>query len=83
MWIHPLRPRDLGESQRAPGEVPNYANRLLWAIWAFIIGSAVFLGLRIYCKLSRSRALWWDDRLLAASWVRLSLFLYYWRSVSC
>jgi hypothetical protein len=29
----------------------------------------VFLALRIYCKLSRRRSLWWDDHFLVASWV--------------
>ncbi len=61
--------RDLGESERVPGEVPNYASRLNWAIWSFTIAAGVFLGLRIYCKLSRGRSLWWDDHFLIASWV--------------
>ena len=29
----------------------------------------LFLALRIYCKLSRSRGLWWDDHFLVVSWV--------------
>ncbi|KAK4124089.1 hypothetical protein N657DRAFT_376381 [Parathielavia appendiculata] len=53
----------------APREVPNYAGRLLWAIWTLTIASAVFLALRVYCRLSRNRSLWWDDWFLIASWV--------------
>jgi hypothetical protein len=56
----------------ATGEPPvlvSYASRLLWAIWAFTVASAVFLALRVYCKLSRGRSLWWDDHFLIASWV--------------
>jgi hypothetical protein len=44
---------------------------MLWAIWSFTIASAVFLALRVYCKLTRRRSLWWDDRFLIASWVQL------------
>lgn len=77
MWIHhglrhaasAMDLRDIGEPARAPGEVPNYASRMLWAIWAFTFASAVLLGLRVYCKLSRRRPLWWDDHFLIASWV--------------
>ncbi|KAF5003893.1 hypothetical protein FDECE_9598 [Fusarium decemcellulare] len=35
--------------------------------------AAVLLFLRIYCKLWRGRGLWWDDHLLIASWVALSI----------
>ncbi|KAK4132124.1 hypothetical protein BT67DRAFT_407277, partial [Trichocladium antarcticum] len=31
--------------------------------------STVFLGLRIYCKIWRSRGLWWDDLVLVISWI--------------
>ncbi len=52
----------------APG-VPNYAPRLMAATWLLTVFSAIFLGLRVYCKLSRGRRLWWDDHFLIASWV--------------
>ncbi|KAK4120726.1 hypothetical protein N657DRAFT_648913 [Parathielavia appendiculata] len=42
---------------------------MLWAIWSLTIAAAVFLALRLYCKLSRGRLLWWDDYFLIASWV--------------
>src|SRR4051794_24308999 len=64
--------RDLVEPAD-PGMVMNYASRLLWGIWSFTVASAVFLTLRIYCKISRGRVLWWDDHFLIASWVRPTL----------
>ncbi|KAH7321330.1 hypothetical protein B0I35DRAFT_501481 [Stachybotrys elegans] len=33
--------------------------------------SAVFLGLRLFCKVIRHRHLWWDDYILIASWICL------------
>ena len=70
MWKHSVViPRDLGAPNGAPAEVPNYASRMLWAIWTFTVASAVFLALRLYCKLLRRRPLWWDDYFLIASWV--------------
>jgi hypothetical protein len=47
----------------------NYAGRLLAATWLLTVFSAIFLGLRVYCKLFRGRRLWWDDHFLIASWV--------------
>ena len=67
--LHLVEPRrELVEAGQRSALV-NYASRLLWAIWAFTVASAVFLALRIYCKLSRGRFLWWDDHFLIASWV--------------
>ncbi|KAK4033022.1 hypothetical protein C8A01DRAFT_50312 [Parachaetomium inaequale] len=51
------------------GGAPNYAGRLLWAIWSLTIAAAIFLALRVYCKVTRRRSLWWDDHFLVASWV--------------
>ena len=68
MDLAALAGRDTAEAA-APREVPNYAPMLLWAIWAVTIVSAVFLGLRVYCKVTRHRALWWDDGFLILSWV--------------
>ena len=50
-------------------EVVGYAGRMLWAIWSLTVAATVFLALRVYCKLSRRRLLWWDDHFLIASWV--------------
>lgn len=68
MALRDLAGRDTAEAA-APRVVPNYAPMLLWAIWAVTIVSAVFLGLRVYCKLTRHRKLWWDDHFLILSWV--------------
>lgn len=38
-------------------------------IWVITFVSTAFLGLRVYCKLSRRNKLWWDDHFLLASWV--------------
>ncbi|KAI0408935.1 hypothetical protein F4802DRAFT_593791 [Xylaria palmicola] len=37
--------------------------------WTLTALAAVFLVLRIYCKLSRGRGLWWDDYILIAAFV--------------
>jgi hypothetical protein len=42
---------------------------LLATIWTLIAISGIFLALRVYCRLSRARSLWWDDIILIASWV--------------
>jgi hypothetical protein len=63
--LHEMDPRAL----LAKRPVMNYASRLNWAIWAFTIASAVFLALRVYCKFTRARTLWWDDHFLIGSWV--------------
>ncbi|KAF2970160.1 hypothetical protein GQX73_g3368 [Xylaria multiplex] len=39
--------------------------------WTLTALSAAFLSLRVYCKLSRGRGLWWDDYILIASFVSL------------
>ncbi|KAK2015658.1 hypothetical protein LZ32DRAFT_602306 [Colletotrichum eremochloae] len=46
----------------------NYGPRLLLAVWTLLCVSGGFIGLRIYCKVSRARALWLDDYVLVASW---------------
>ncbi|VUC25086.1 unnamed protein product [Clonostachys rosea] len=47
--------------------------RLLASCWSLTIASAILLFLRVYCKLWRSRGLWWDDHLLIISWVSLAI----------
>ncbi len=39
--------------------------------WSLTTLAAVFLVLRIYCKVSRRGRLWWDDGILVVSWVSL------------
>ena len=47
----------------------NAGPKLVASIWALQAAAAAFLGLRLYCKLSRHNRLWWDDYLLIGSWV--------------
>ena len=72
MASHSLARRDTADAA-APHEVVNYAPMLLWAIWVLTIVSGLLLGLRVYCRLTRNRALWWDDYFLILSWVRRCL----------
>jgi hypothetical protein len=39
------------------------------AIWVLTMSSALFLGIRLWCR-NRFSKLWWDDALLTLSWVR-------------
>ena len=48
----------------------DYGPQLNMTIWFLTGVSALFLGLRIYCKIWRNRSVWWDDYLLVLSWVR-------------
>ena len=48
----------------------NGGTRLVASIWCLAAFSAVFLALRLYCKVSRHNRLWWDDYMLIAAWVR-------------
>lgn len=41
------------------------------AIWVLTGAAAVFLALRVYCKLIRGKKLWWDDYVLIASFIFL------------
>ena len=49
----------------------NHGPYLLRVVWALAALSTLLLGLRLYCKLSRRRRLWWDDYVLIAAWVAL------------
>ena len=47
----------------------NDGPKLNAVIWTLTAVSAIFLGLRFYCKTARAKGLWWDDWLLMAAWV--------------
>jgi hypothetical protein len=47
--------------------------RLIASCWFLAISSGILLFLRTYCKVWRSRGLWFDDHLLLASWVALAI----------
>lgn len=49
--------------------VEDYGPRLNATIWPLTGVAALFLSLRIYCKVLRHRPLAWDDYVLVASWV--------------
>ncbi|KAJ4387463.1 hypothetical protein N0V93_008055 [Gnomoniopsis smithogilvyi] len=49
----------------------NQVLRVLLSSWVFTGLSALFLGLRIGCKLRSRRGLWLDDHILTASWFAL------------
>lgn len=51
------------------GPIPNIGPGAAAAIWTLFATSTIFLTLRIYCKIWRSRGLWWDDLVLIISWV--------------
>ena len=38
-------------------------------IWVLAGLSGFFFFLRVYCKITRQRGLWWDDYVMGASWV--------------
>ncbi|KAK3331546.1 hypothetical protein B0H66DRAFT_546762 [Apodospora peruviana] len=44
---------------------------ILAAHWLLTAAATIFLGLRIYCKKSTSRKLWWDDWILIAAWITI------------
>lgn len=51
-------------------DVENLGPYLKRVIWTLAGLAALFLGLRLYCKVWRQRSLFWDDYFLIASWVR-------------
>ena len=42
---------------------------IIAVLWPMTALSVIFLGLRLYSKLTRSRQLWWDDYLITVAWV--------------
>lgn len=51
----------------------NFGPLLNYTIWMMTGVSFTVLTLRVYCKMSRDRRLWWDDWVLKLSWVRFRL----------
>jgi hypothetical protein len=50
-------------------DVEDLGRQMVITNWALDAACGAFLGLRLYCKFSRRRALWWDDHFLVSSWV--------------
>lgn len=53
-------------------EYPSLGVTIIAISVSLTILSAVFLGLRLYCKVVRHRGFWWDDYVLIAAWVSFS-----------
>ncbi|KAM5368768.1 hypothetical protein ACJZ2D_009322 [Fusarium nematophilum] len=51
----------------------NFGPTVIAVCISVTVAAAVFLGLRLYCKIVRGRGLWWDDHLLIAAWVSLAV----------
>jgi len=60
---------DMDEANRGP--------RILITTWTLVGLSALFLAVRLACKSWAKRRLWWDDYILALSWIMLAA------SISC
>jgi len=48
----------------------DQGQRILITTWTLVGLSGAFLFVRLACKLHTKRYLWWDDYVLASSWVR-------------
>lgn len=57
-----------GSSAKAIPSV-DYGPQVNFTMWLLTALAAMFLALRVYCKILRHRGLWWDDHILIASWV--------------
>lgn len=64
-----LGARDSSSSANLPHD--NLGPNLNIAIWILTGAALVFLCLRLYCKLSIRKGLWWDDGMLIAASVSL------------
>lgn len=64
-------PEDSGEF--VPWEfdpsMPDNGPMVNTAVWCLFGAATIFIALRLYCKFSKHRGLWWDDHVLIASWV--------------
>ena len=47
----------------------DLGGRLNSAIWGLAGAAGLFLALRLYCKIWRTRKLWWDDHFLVIAFV--------------
>lgn len=68
--------RTIGRSVGSPP--PGYSDGLgpmiLAVCWSMTGAATLFLGARVYVKLTAHKRLWWDDHFLLASWVMLVAF---------
>jgi hypothetical protein len=69
----PPPPPPLTPEQWAALPHDNAGSHLNASIWVMIGISTLFLSLRIYCKFLRHRGLWWDDYVLIAAWMCITI----------
>ncbi|SPO07115.1 uncharacterized protein DNG_09809 [Cephalotrichum gorgonifer] len=55
------------------GPVEDFGPVLNYSIWMMTGVSFIVVALRVYCKTSRQRRLWWDDWLLKLAWISLAI----------
>ncbi|KAJ2907128.1 hypothetical protein MKZ38_007643 [Zalerion maritima] len=67
-------PAQLSPEELAALPHDDHGNRVQFALWFTVSISAVFVGLRVYCKRITKRRLWWDDYLLVGSWICLVIY---------
>lgn len=65
---------DTGDRGVARSSIGAAAPEILGLVWTMTAVAAAFLGLRVMVKLRSRKGLWWDDHLLVASWLMLTLF---------
>ena len=66
-----LTPEQVGAGEAGENAGENFGPLLNYTIWLMTGVSFTVLMLRVYCKMSRDRRLWWDDWVLKLSWVCL------------
>lgn len=74
----PTAPPDgnLTAPPQSPGasDSSDLACMLVAVCWSMTCIAALFLGTRLFVKLTTQRRLWWDDHILVASWCALVAF---------
>jgi len=63
----------VSESEAALLDHGDKGHLLLSVHWALTAVAAAFLAVRLYCKVSYKRGLWWDDWILIGALVRFYL----------
>lgn len=63
-----------GPPNTTTGDDTNLAPMLFAVCWSMTGIAALFLGTRLYVKITTQRQLWWDDHVLVASWWMLVAF---------
>ncbi|KAL1841068.1 hypothetical protein VTJ49DRAFT_7452 [Mycothermus thermophilus] len=44
---------------------------IIAVLWSMAVFSAIFVALRLYSKITRTRHVWWDDHFIVAAWILL------------